>query len=65
MLPPELAEEALEALLAQEVRWFKNQYDPGKNVLENYQKVPGLWIEMDRYLEEHYPERFRDDSGKI
>src|SRR5262249_23784515 len=53
---PELAEEAAKAL-AQEVTWFKNQYDPGRSVLENYVKVPGLWIEMDRYLEEHHPER--------
>jgi hypothetical protein len=55
---PALAEEAVAALLT-EVRWFKKQYEPGKNGLENYQQVPALWIEMDRYLEEHQPERFR------
>jgi hypothetical protein len=55
---PALAEEALAALLT-EVRWFKKQYEPRKNALENYQEVPALWIEMDRYLEEHHPERFR------
>ena len=60
---PELAEEAAKAL-AQEVQWFKNQYDPGRSVLENYQKVPGLWIEMDRYLEEHHPERFGEIQEK-
>jgi hypothetical protein len=60
---PELAEEAAKAL-AQEVQWFKNQYDPGRSVLENYQKVPGLWIEMDRYLEAHYPERFGEIQEK-
>jgi hypothetical protein len=60
---PELAEEAVEALLT-EVRWFKMQYEPGKNALENYQKVPALWIEMDRYLEEHHPERFREIQEK-
>jgi hypothetical protein len=53
---PELAEEAAEALLAV-VRWFKTQYDQGKTALENYQKGRVLWIEMDRYLEEHHPER--------
>jgi hypothetical protein len=60
---PELAEEAAKAL-AQEVQWFKNQYDPGRSVLENYQKVPGLWIEMDRYLEAHHPERFGEIQEK-
>jgi hypothetical protein len=55
---PALAEEAVAALLTG-VRWFKKQYEPGKNALENYQKVPALWMEMDRYLEEHHPERFR------
>ena len=60
---PELAEEAVKAL-AQEVQWFKNQYDPGRSVLENYQKVPGLWIEMDRYLEAHHPERFGEIQEK-
>jgi hypothetical protein len=60
---PELAEEAVKAL-AQEVQWFKNQYDPGRSVLENYQKVPGLWIEMDRYLEQHHPERFGEIQEK-
>ena len=60
---PELGEEAAKAL-AQEVTWFKNQYDPGRSVLENYQKVPGLWIEMDRYLEAHHPERFREIQEK-
>jgi hypothetical protein len=60
---PELAEEAAKAL-AQEVTWFRNQYDPGRSILENYQKVPGLWVEMDRYLEEHYPERFREVQDK-
>jgi hypothetical protein len=54
---PALAEEAVEALLA-EVRWFKMQYERGKTALENYLKVPALWIEMDRYLEEHHPEQF-------
>jgi hypothetical protein len=47
------------------VTWFKNQYDPGRSVLENYQKVPGLWIEMDRYLEAHHPERFGEIQEKI
>jgi hypothetical protein len=60
---PELAEEAAKAL-AQEVPWFKNQYDPGRSILENYQKVPGLWVEMDRYLEQHHPERFREIQEK-
>jgi Initiator Replication protein len=60
---PELAEEAAKALL-QEESWFKKQYKPGRSALENYQKVPGLWIEMDRYLEERYPERFRGIQGK-
>jgi len=60
---PELAEEAAKAL-AQEVTWFKNQYNPGRSGLENYQKVPGLWIEMDHYLEEHHPERFREIQEK-
>jgi tetratricopeptide (TPR) repeat protein len=60
---PELAEEAVKAL-AQEVQWFKNQYDRGRSVLENYQKVPGLWIEMDRYLEAHHPERFGEIQEK-
>ena len=60
---PELAEEAAKAL-AQEVQWFRNQYDPGRSVLENYQKVPGLWIEMDRYLEQHHPERFGEIQEK-
>jgi hypothetical protein len=60
---PELAEEAAKAL-AQEVTWFKNQYDPGRSVLENYQKVPGLWIEMDRYLEEHHLDRFGEIQEK-
>jgi hypothetical protein len=55
---PALAEEAVAALLT-EVRWFKKQYEPGKNALENYHKVPALWMELDRYLEEHHPERFR------
>jgi hypothetical protein len=55
---PELAEEAAKALL-QEDSWFKKQYEPGRSALENYQKVPGLWIEMDRYLEEQHPEQFR------
>lgn len=54
---PALAEEAVEALLA-EVRWFKMQYERGKTALENYLTGPALWIEMDRYLEEHHPERF-------
>jgi hypothetical protein len=60
---PELAEEAAKAL-AQEVQWFKNQYDPGRSVLENYQKVPGLWVEMDKYLEEHHAERFGEIQEK-
>jgi hypothetical protein len=55
---PELVEEAAKALL-QEESWFKRQYEPGRSALENYQTVPGLWMEMDRYLEERYPERFR------
>jgi hypothetical protein len=54
---PALTEEAVEALLA-EVRWFKMHYERGKTALENYLTGPALWIEMDRYLEEHYPERF-------
>jgi hypothetical protein len=48
----------------QEVQWIKNQYDPGRSVLENYQKVPGLWIEMDRHLEAHHPERFGEIQEK-
>jgi hypothetical protein len=32
---PELAEAAAKSL-AQEVAWFKNRYDPGRSVLENY-----------------------------
>jgi hypothetical protein len=60
---PELAEEAAKAL-AQEVQWFKSQYDRGRSVLENYQKVPGLWVEMDRYLEAHHPERFGEIQEK-
>jgi Initiator Replication protein len=55
---PELAEEAAKALL-QESSWFKKQYEPGKTAVENYLKVPALWIEMDRYLEERYSDRFR------
>jgi hypothetical protein len=60
---PALAEEAVEALLT-EVRWFKMQYESGKSALENYRKVPALWIEMDGYLEEHHPERFREIQEK-
>jgi hypothetical protein len=55
---PALAGEAVAVLLT-EVRWFKKQYEPAKNALENYQQVPALWIEMDRFLEEHQPEHFR------
>src|SRR5262249_32871750 len=54
---PELAEEAAKAIL-QEESWFKKQYEPGRSALENYQTIPGLWLEMDRYLEEQYTERF-------
>jgi hypothetical protein len=54
---PELAEKAAKALL-QKVSWFRKQYKPGKTALENYRSVPGMWVEMDRYLEEHYPDRF-------
>jgi hypothetical protein len=55
---PALAEEAVEARLA-EVPWFKKQYEPGTSALENYQRVPFLWVEVDRYLEERCAERFR------
>jgi hypothetical protein len=54
---PELAEEAAKALV-QQVSWFRSQYKPGQTALENYRKVPGLWVEMDRYLEERHPARF-------
>jgi hypothetical protein len=54
---PELAEEAAKALV-QKVSWFRNQYRPGQTALENYRKVPGLWVEMDRYLEERHPDQF-------
>jgi len=40
------------------VSWFRSQYKPGQTTLENYRKVPGLWVEMDRYLEERHPDRF-------
>jgi Initiator Replication protein len=60
---PELAEEAAKALL-QEVSWFKTQYEPGRNAAENYRKVPVLWIEMDRYLEERHPNQFVAIQGK-
>jgi hypothetical protein len=54
---PELAEEAARALV-QQVSWFRNQYKSGQTALENYRNIPGLWVEMDRYLEERYPDRF-------
>jgi hypothetical protein len=60
---PELAEEAIEGLL-QENSWFKKQYQPGRSALENYQKVPLLWIEVDRCVEERHPERFKAIQGK-
>jgi Initiator Replication protein len=60
---PELAEQAVEALLA-EVPWFKKQYEPGKSALENYQRVPFLWVEVDRYLEEQHAEHFREIQEK-
>lgn len=55
---PELAEQAVEVLLA-EVPWFKTQYEPEASALENYQQVPFLWVEVDRYLEERHAEHFR------
>lgn len=55
---PELAEQAVEVLLA-EVPWFNKQYEPEASALENYQQVPFLWVEVDRYLEERHAEHFR------
>lgn len=54
---------AVEGLL-QEHAWFKKQYQPGQSALDNYQKVPLLWIEVDRYVEERHPERFKAIRGK-
>jgi hypothetical protein len=55
---PALAEQAVEALLA-EVPWFKKPYEPGTRALEHDQRVPFLWVEVDRYLEERRAERLR------
>jgi hypothetical protein len=55
---PALAEQAVAVLLA-EVPWFKKQYEPEASALENYQRVPFLWVEVDRYLEERHAEHFR------
>jgi hypothetical protein len=55
---PELAEETAKGLL-QGDSWFNKQYESGRSALENYQRVSLLWIEMDRYLEERRPERFK------
>ena len=55
---PAWAEQAVEALLA-EVPWFKQPYEPGTRAREHDQRVPFLWVEVDRYLEERRAERFR------
>ena len=46
---PALAEQAVEARLA-ENPWFKKPYEPGTSALEYDQRVPFLWVEVDRDL---------------
>jgi hypothetical protein len=60
---PVLPEQAVEALLA-EIPWFKKPYEPGTSALEHDQRVPFLWVEVDRYLEERHAERFRAIQGR-
>jgi hypothetical protein len=55
---PALAEQAVEARLA-EVPWFKQPHEPGTRAREHDQRVPCLWVEVDRYLEERHAECFR------
>jgi hypothetical protein len=59
LLTPELAEQALAAVLAEQPE-LKQWHLPGKTALQNYREASALWIEIDRYVEQHYPERFAD-----
>jgi hypothetical protein len=53
-----MLEEAVTALQAQD-RLFRQYYRPDKTLVENYEERPMLYIPIDNFLKEHYPERFQ------
>jgi len=55
---PAMLEEAVTALQAQD-RMFRQYYRPDKTPAENYEERPMLYIPIDNFLKEHYPERFQ------
>jgi hypothetical protein len=55
---PTLLKEAVAVLHAQDYI-FRQHYEPDKTPAENYEARLLLWLAVDRYLEEQYPERFQ------
>jgi hypothetical protein len=55
---PTLLKEAVAVLHAQDYI-FRQHYEPDKTPTENYEARLLLWLAVDRYLEEQYPERFQ------
>jgi hypothetical protein len=56
---PDLFAQAVDAL-STETPAFKKRYRPDRTPVENYHDTALLWVDIEPYLEQHYPEHFAD-----
>ena len=54
---PHIVEQAVSALL-EENPAFRRYYNRTKSVKENYQSGPRVWVFIDQYMRQYYPEQF-------